>query len=318
MRYLVKKLLTLIMTLFFISVGIFLIFQVIPGNPVMSILGTEATQEQIADLEEELGLNKPLMVRYADWLWDFLHGDLGRSYRYKENLNEMMSVNKLLAGKLPVTLTLAGMSLLLIIVISIPLGILWGGTKNKYVDGIINLLTQFTMSIPSFFLGIIVIYVLGLILKLFTPGEYVSYRDDIWAYLKYMLFPAFAMAIPKIAMTVRFLRNSILVQLKADYVRTAFAKGADRKRVLFGHVLKNALIPVITFIGIIAAEVAAGSIVVEQVFGLPGIGRLLVSSISTRDYPVVQAIMLYIVFSVVVIYFIIDVLYKYIDPRIEE
>lgn len=318
MRYLLNKLLTLIMTLFLISVAIFLIFQVIPGNPALSILGTEATEEQIAALEEELGLNKPLLVRYMDWLKDFIHGDLGSSYRYKENLNEMMSVNKLLAGKLPVTLTLAGMSLVLIIVISIPLGILWGGTKNKYVDGIINLLTQFTMSVPSFFLGIIVIYVLGLILKLFTPGEYVSYRDNLGAYLKYMLFPALAMAIPKIAMTVRFLRNSILVQLKSDYVRTAFAKGADRKRVLFGHVLKNALIPVITFIGIIAAEVAAGSIVVEQVFGLPGIGRLLVSSISTRDYPVVQAIMLYIVFSVVVIYFIIDVLYKYIDPRIEE
>lgn len=318
MKYIAKKIIMLMLTLFLVSVVVFLIFQVVPGDPVLSILGTEATDEKIAALEEELGLNDPLPQRYFAWLTGALKGDLGKSYRYKENLNEQMDVARLISGKLPVTLTLAGMSLALIIVLSIPIGILWGGSRNKMLDAAFNVSSQFSMSIPSFFLGIVVIYVFGLTLKLFTPGGYVSYRDSMMGYLRYMFFPALTVALPKVAMTSRFLRNSIISQLKSDYVRTAYSKGAGRMRVLFGHVLKNALIPVVTFIGIIAAEIVAGSIVVEQVFGLPGLGRLLVSSISTRDYPVVQAIMIYIVAAVVIIYFFIDILYRYIDPRVEE
>ncbi|MGN1187473.1 MAG: ABC transporter permease [Lachnospiraceae bacterium] len=318
MKYIAKKLITLILTLFLISVLVFLIFQVIPGDPVLSILGTEATEEKIESLREELGLNASLPERYFDWLSGVMKGDLGRSYRYKENLNEQMAVSRLVAGKLPVTLTLAGMSLLFIIVLSIPIGILWGGTKHKWLDALLNVLAQFSMSVPSFFLGIIVIYFFGLIMKWFTPGGYVSYKEDFSGYIQYMIFPALTVALPKVAMTARFLRNSIINQLNADYVRTAYSKGAGRMRVLFLHVLKNAMIPVVTFIGVIAAEIAAGSIVVEQVFGLPGIGRLLVSSISTRDYPVVQALMLYIVSAVVIVYFLVDVLYRYIDPRVEE
>jgi len=318
MKYIGKKLLTLILTLFFISVLVFFIFQVIPGDPALSILGTEATDEKVEALREQLGLNAPLPQRYFNWFTGVLRGDLGKSYRYQESLNEQMAVSRLIAGKLPVTLTLAGLSLLLIIIFSIPIGILWGGTKSRAVDGVLNVLSQFTMSVPSFFLGIIIIYLFGLVMKWFTPGGYISYRENFFGYIRYMLFPAVTVALPKTAMTAKFLRNSIITQLKSDYVRTAYSKGAQRKRVLFVHVLKNAMIPVVTFIGIIAAEIAAGSIVVEQVFGLPGIGRLLVSSISTRDYPVVQALMLYIVFAVVIVYFVVDILYRYIDPRVEE
>ena len=318
MKYIIKKLLTLILTLFFISVLVFLIFQVIPGDPALSILGTEATEEQVEALREQLGLNDPMPERYFNWFTGVLTGNLGRSYRYQESLNEQMEVSRLIAGKLPVTLTLAGLSLLLIIIFSIPIGILWGGTKSRFIDGALNVLSQFTMSVPSFFLGIIIIYLFGLIMRWFTPGGYISYKEDFRGYIRYMLFPAITVALPKIAMTAKFLRNSIITQLKSDYVRTAYSKGARRLRVLFVHVLRNAMIPVVTFIGVIAAEIAAGSIVVEQVFGLPGIGRLLVSSISTRDYPVVQALMLYIVFAVVIVYFIVDVLYRYIDPRVEE
>ena len=318
MKYIIKKLLTLILTLFFISVLVFLIFQVIPGDPALSILGTEATEEQVEALREQLGLNDPMPERYFNWFTGVLTGNLGRSYRYQESLNEQMEVSRLIAGKLPVTLTLAGLSLLLIIIFSIPIGILWGGTKSRFIDGALNVLSQFTMSVPSFFLGIIIIYLFGLIMRWFTPGGYISYKEDFRGYIRYMLFPAITVALPKIAMTAKFLRNSIITQLKSDYVRTAYSKGARRMRVLFVHVLRNAMIPVVTFIGVIAAEIAAGSIVVEQVFGLPGIGRLLVSSISKRDYPVVQALMLYIVFAVVIVYFIVDVLYRYIDPRVEE
>ena len=318
MKYILKKLVTLVITLLLISVLTFLIFQVIPGNPVLSILGTDATQERIDAMTAELGLNDPMPQRYFRWISGAVQGDFGKSYRYRDGLNDMMSVSSLISGKLPVTIALAVLSLILIIVISIPLGILWGGTRSKWLDGVFNVIGQLGMSIPSFFLGILVIYFFGLILKVFTPGSFVSYREDFWGFVSYMFFPALSIAVPKAFMTARFLRNSILSQLGSDYVRTAYAKGGRRYYILFKHVLKNALIPVITFIGIIAAEISAGSIVVEQVFGLPGIGRLLVASISSRDFPVVQAIMLYVVSAVVIIYAVVDVLYHVLDPRIED
>ena len=230
MKYILKKILTLILTLFLISILVFMIFQVIPGDPALSILGTEATEEKVEALREQLGLNASMPERYVNWLTGVLTGDLGRSYRYQENLNEQMAVTRLISGKLPVTLTLAGMSLALIIILSIPIGILWGGTKHRWVDGVLNVLSQLTMSIPSFFLGIIIIYFFGLIMRWFTPGGYVSYKEDFWGYIRYMLFPAVTVAIPKVAMTAKFLRNSIMTQLKSDYVRTAYSK--DRKSVV--------------------------------------------------------------------------------------
>lgn len=318
MKYICKKLLTLIITLFFISIVTFVIFQIIPGNPILSILGTDATPERVEQMTQELGLNDPLPERYINWFKGAVHGDFGTSYKYRDSVGRMMTVSELIAGKLPVTLALSVIALILIVLLSIPLGIIWGGTKSKWLDAVLNVLCQLGMSVPSFFLGILVIYVFGLIMKIFTPGGYISYRESFGGFVAYMFFPAFSLAVPKVAMTARFLRNSIISQLKSDYVRTAYAKGGRRFRILFVHVLRNALIPVITFIGIIAAEISAGSIVIEQVFGLPGIGRLLVASISSRDYPVVQAIMLYIVSAVVIVYAIVDVLYHVLDPRIED
>lgn len=317
MKYILKKIVTLIITLFIVSLATFLTFQIIPGDAVANMLGTEATPEREEALRTQLGLDRPVPERYLNWIKDVAKGDFGTSYRYSENMNEMMSVSKLIGDKLPVTLWLALLSFIIIIVISIPLGILWAGTKNRYLDGLLNVICQISMSVPSFFLGIIVIYIFGLTLKLFTPGNYISYKENFGGFLSYLLFPAVSIAIPKIAMTARFLRNSMLTEVKADYVRTAYSKGNTRKRVLYGHVLKNALIPVVTFIGMITAEIVAGSIVVEQVFGLPGIGRLLISSISTRDFPVVQILVLYMAFVVIFVYFVVDIIYKMIDPRIQ-
>ncbi len=159
-------------------------------------------------------------------------------------------------------------------------------------------------------------YVFGILFHLFSPGAYVGYEDNFWGFLGYLVFPALSIALPKIAMTARFLRNSMLTELGLDYVRTAYSKGCTKKRVMYGHVLRNAMMPVITFLGMIVAEIVAGSIVIEQVFGLPGIGRLLISSISTRDFPVVEILILYITFVVIFVYFLVDLLYKVIDPRI--
>lgn len=316
MKYFGKKLITLIMTLFFVSVAAFLAFQIIPGDVVASILGTEATPEREAQLREELGLNKPPVQRYIDWVKDLMRGDFGESYRYSKNMNEMMPVAELIGDKLPVTLWLAVLSMILIVVVSIPLGVLWARSSNHFLDAAMGVITQTAMAIPSFFLGILVTYLFGILFRLFAPGGYVSYQKDFGGFLRYLLFPALSIAIPKIAMTARFLRNSMLTELKSDYVRTAYSKGCTRRRVMYGHVLRNAMMPVVTFLGMIIAEIVAGSIVVEQVFGLPGIGRLLISSISTRDFPVVEILILYITFVVIFVYFLVDILYRVIDPRI--
>ncbi len=318
MKYFIKKLITLIMTLFLVSVAAFLAFQIIPGDVVTSILGTEATPEREEQLREELGLNKPPVERYFNWVTDVLRGDLGESYRFSKSMNEMMPVAELIGDKLPVTLWLAAVSLVLIIVIAIPLGVLWARSSSHFLDAVLGVVTQVSMAVPSFFLGILVTYLFGILLKFFAPGSYVSYQEDFGGFLKYLLFPALSIAIPKIAMTARFLRNSMLTELQADYVRTAYSKGCTKRRVMYGHVLRNAMMPVVTFLGMIIAEIVAGSIVIEQVFGLPGIGRLLISSISTRDFPVVEILILYITFVVIFVYFLVDILYRVIDPRISE
>ncbi len=328
MKYFGKKIITLIMTLFLVSVAAFLAFQVIPGDVVTSILGTEATPEMEERLRKELGLNDPPIVRYLHWVGDVLKGDLGVSYRYSKNMNERMPVAELIGDKLPVTLWLAFLSLVLIVAVSIPLGVLWAGCASRRggragalghaLDVILGVITQAAMAVPSFFLGILVTYLFGIVLRLFQPGGYIRYQDNFPGFMGYLLFPALSIALPKIAMTARFLRNAMLTELKSDYVRTAYSKGAGRNRVLYGHVLRNAMMPVVTFLGMIIAEVVAGSIVVEQVFGLPGIGRLLVSSISSRDFPVVEILILYITFVVIFVYFLVDILYRVIDPRISE
>ncbi|MCM1065486.1 MAG: ABC transporter permease [Eubacterium sp.] len=318
MKYFLKKLFTLIMTLFLVSVAAFLAFQIIPGDVVTSILGTEATPEREEQLREELGLNRPPVERYLDWVADVLRGDLGESYRYSKNMNEMMPVAELIGDKLPVTLWLAAVSLALIVAVAIPLGVLWVRSGSHVLDAVLGVVTQVSMAIPSFFLGILVTYLFGILLRFFAPGSYISYQEDFGGFIKYLLFPALSIAIPKIAMTARFLRNSMLTELQSDYVRTAYSKGCTKRRVMYGHVLRNAMMPVVTFLGMIIAEIVAGSIVIEQVFGLPGIGRLLISSISTRDFPVVQILILYITFVVIFVYFLVDILYRVIDPRISE
>lgn len=316
MKYFIKKLATLIMTLFIVSVAAFIAFQIIPGDVVTSILGTEATPEREVQLRQELGLDQPPVKRYFSWMVGVLQGDLGVSYRYSKNMNEMMPVAELIGDKLPVTLWLAAISLILIVAVSIPLGVFWAKSRSKVLDAVMGVTTQAAMAVPAFFLGILVTYLFGVFLKWFTPGGYVSYQENFGGFLRYLIFPAISISIPKIAMTARFLRNSMLTEMDADYVRTAYSKGCSDRRVMYGHVLRNAMMPVVTFLGMIIAEIIAGSIVVEQVFGLPGIGRLLISSISTRDFPVVQILILYITFVVIFVYFLVDILYRIIDPRI--
>ena len=312
MKYIIKKLITLIITLLFITLITFTAFSVIPGDAAAARLGTNATPEQVEALREEMGLNDPLPQRYVNWLRGAIRGDFGDSYQY-----DTSTVASLLADRLPVTAILAVLSLVIIVVVSIPLGILSARYAGKWLDTLINQLSQITMAVPAFFLGILLTYIFGLILAWFQPGAFVDPSVSFWGCVSYLIFPAIAVALPKIAMVVKFLRNSILSEMPKDYVRTAFSKGNREGRVLYVHILRNALIPVITFIAMVIAEIMAGSIIVEQVFGIPGMGQLLISSISARDYPVVQAIVTYITAIVVIVNFVVDILYRLVDPRVK-
>lgn len=311
MKRILKKFLIMIATLLAVSFLVFLALSIIPGDAATNMLGTQATPEKIEALREELGLNDPFPQQYFRWLVGCFTGDFGTSYSYH------MSVSLLIMDKLPITITLTLFSFLIIFVVSIPLGVFIAKHTGGVIDRVLTVLNQIIMSIPPFFSGILITLVFGLILGLFTPGGFVSYKTDLAGFFGYLIFPSIAIAIPKISMTVKLLKESILEEYKKEYVRTAYSRGNSTTQVLYKHVLKNAIIPVITFLGMTLADIVAGSIVVEQVFGIPGLGRILLTSISNRDYPVVQAIIMILAVIILVINFIVDIIYHKVDPRID-
>ena len=298
MKYILRKLLTLIITLFIVSLLAFLAFQVIPGSPATSMLGTNATPEKVAQLEAELGLDDPVLVRYGRWVADFVQGDWGESYSYNLPVKDMV---------LAFAITVAA---------SFPLGIATARREGSRLDRIITVVNQICMSIPPVFVGILLCFVFGITLRVFVPGNFVSFADSPGQFFLYMLFPALAVALSRMAMTVKMLRSSILDEMNKDYIRTAFSRGRTRVDALKKHALRNAMIPVIAFLAVTAAELVTGSIVVEQVFAVPGIGRLLLASIGSRDFPVAQAVVVLLAVWVVVVNFIADILYQYMDPRV--
>lgn len=309
MKYAAKRVLMLLVTMVIVSLLTFVAFDLISGDPATAMLGTEATAEKVAALREELGLDRPLLARYGEWLLGFFTGDLGTSYNYKQ------PVWDLIAPKVMVTLCLSVLSFLLITVVSIPLG-LWSARRTGgRLDGVRTSANQLCMAVPPFFTGILLSWVFGVMLHWFVPGSFPG-LEHFGGALKYLFFAAAAIAIPRIAMTVRMLRSTIMSQMQKDYVRTAISRGNDRGGVLRRHVLKNALVPVVTFLAQTMAEIVAGSIVVEQVFAIPGLGRMLVTSISNRDYPTVQAIVVILAFWVVLAGTVADIVNQSIDPRL--
>ncbi|WP_026654319.1 MULTISPECIES: ABC transporter permease [Butyrivibrio] len=310
MKYIIKKVISMIITLVVVSLCVFLAFSIIPGDPALKKLGTEASPELIAQTREQMGLNDPVIVRYFRWFAAFLHGDMGKSYNYS------VPVAGMILNKIPITLTMAIMSFLLTIVVSIPMGIITAKHEGGVLDRVVTVINQIIMAVPPFFSGILITFIFGMVFKLFTPGGFVSYTDNFAGFVGYLIFPSIAVALPKIAMTVKMLRGSVIDEAKKDYTRTAYSRGNNTNGVLYRHVLKNALIPVITFLGMLLADMVAGSIVIEQVFGIPGISRILLTSISNRDYPVVEAIIMGIAMIVIVTNLLVDIIYRIVDPRI--
>ena len=243
MKQIVKKIITTLLTLVIVSFLLFLAFELIPGDPARAKLGTDATPEQLAALRAQMGLDRPLMERYVTWLFAFFTGDFGTSYSYS------MPVREMILDKLPITVTLTVMAFFLMIVISVPLAVFMAKHEGGIADSVFSGLHQVIKAVPSFFSGILLTLVFGVVLKLFVPGDFVSYDVNEGKFFAYLFFPAVAIALPKTAMAVKMLRSSLLAEMKHDYVRTAYSRGNDISGVLYGHVLKNAFLPVLTFFG---------------------------------------------------------------------
>ena len=310
MKYVGRKLVTMLITLLCISFLVYLAFDIIPGDAALAMLGTDVEPERLEVLREQMGLNKPFLERYALWLSGFVKGDFGTSYKYN------MPVRDMILSKLPITITMALISFAIMVVVSLPIGIYTAKHSGKWVDRVLMVVIQIMMSVPHFFMGILITYVFGLVFKLFTPGGFISYETDFGGFMKYLIFPCIAIALPKIAMSVKLLRSSCIEEAKKDYTRTAYSKGNNTNKVLYKHVLRNAMIPIITLWGMTLADMLVGSIVIEQVFNIPGIGRILLTSISYRDYPVVETIIVLIAFVVIAANFCVDIIYQIVDPRI--
>lgn len=307
MKYAIRRVVTGLTTMLLVSLLAFLAFDLISGDPAEIILGTQATPEGLAALRAELGLDLPLPIRYGNWLKGFFTGNLGISYQYKQPVWE------LIAPKVAVTVCLSLLSFLLVLVTAIPLGLATAGRRGSWLD---VALEQLCMAVPPFFTGILLSWGCGVVLHWFTVGSFPDLSRDPLGAVKYLFFAAIALAIPRTAMTVRMFRSTVAGELGKAYVRTAVARGNTPKQVLRRHVLRNALPPVVAFLAQTVAELAAGAVVVEQVFAIPGLGRLLVSSISNRDYPVVLAIVVILAFWVVLSGVVADLIQQRLDPRL--
>ena len=310
-KYVTKRILIAIVTLILVSIITFVLFSILPGDVGRNVLGLNASQKEVDAYNERIGLNKPVLIRYFDWMLNLFKGNLGESYQYNA------TVVQLIGQKFPATLFLALMSFLLIVLVSIPLAIFSAKHEKSFIDNFFMVKGQVLMSIPNFFLAILLSWIFGILLKLFIPGAYVDYNRNFGKFLVYLIFPAIAVSLPRIGMAAKFLRTSIIEQKRKDYVRTAKGIGLSEREIMFGHVLKNAFLPFITFMGIILSEIVAGSVIIEQIFQIPGIGRLLLDAINYKDILLVQGLVMFIAFMVITISFIVDIVYSVLDPRVK-
>ena len=308
--YILRRVGLLLVTMILVSLLTFAAFALVSGDPARTMLGTDATEAQVEALRHEMGLDRSFPVRYARWLGGFFLGDLGTSYSYRQ------PVWDLIGGKLELSMWLCLMSFGLIALISIPLGVFSYRFTGGFADWPRTVLNQLCMAVPPFFTGILVSWCFGILLRVFTPGDFPGLRGDPAGAIRHLFFGAVCLAIPRIAMTVRMLRSTIISEMNKAYVRTAISRGNDRRTVLNRHVFQNSLVTTVTFLGQTLAELVGAGIVVEQVLGIPGLGRFLVTSISHRDYPVVQAIVVILAFWVVLAGTAADLINQAIDPRL--
>ena len=309
--FLFKRLITLVATLVGTSVVVFLVLEILPGNAAQILMGPDASPEAVTALAHKLGIDQPAWTRYWHWVGGMLHGDLGLSYAYSTPVSE------LIVERLSLTVPLALMAMALTIVLALLAGVYAASRHNKLGDVGVMGLTQVGIAIPNFWFAILLILLFSVQLKWFSAGGFPGWQEGLLPGLRALLLPAISLAVVQAAILARITRSSALEVLREDFVRTARAKGVSQRGTLWGHVLRNALIPVVTVMGLQFSELLAGTIVVESVFYLPGLGRLIFQSIANRDLIVVRNCVMLLAAMVVIVNFVVDVLYAVIDPRVK-
>lgn len=309
-RFLLSRLWQSAVTLLLASIVIFAGIRALPGDPALAMAGEEATPEMLADIRADLGLDQPLPVQYFAWLGQVLTGDLGRSTRYN------VPVTDLIAQTLPVTLFLSLYAILIAVIIGVALGVLAERQRGRWAEWAANFAALIGLSVPNFWLGMLAILWLAAGLGLFPASGYVGLTTDPVRHLYHLALPAVILGASVMAVIMRQTRASMLETMKTDYVRTARAKGLGRGRVLVRYGLRNSLIVVVTIVGLQLGGLISGAVVTEQIFALPGFGRLILDAVFTRDYPVIQAAVIIVTFGYIVINLIVDILYSVINPRI--
>ena len=313
--FVLQRLLSFFITLAVTSVVVFGILEWLPGNAAQVILGETATPESIAAMEDKLGLNQPAATRYLNWMGGMLQGQTGLSISYDTPTAQLM------AERMQVTLPLAVMAMVLTVALALALGIYAASQQNKAGDVGVMTLSQLGLALPNFWLAILLILLFAVHLEWVSAGGFPGWPEDdgggVGEGIKALLLPAMALAAVQTAILTRVTRSAVLDTLREDFVRTARAKGLSRRQVLWGHVLRNAMIPVLTIMGLQFAFLISGTVVVEQVFVLPGVGRLVFQAIANRDLVVVRDVVMWLVAGVVVVNFFVDLLYALVDPRLK-
>jgi peptide/nickel transport system permease protein len=308
--FLFRRTVGFLLTLLAVSVVVFAVMNVLPGDPALTILGMDATEDALAALRTQLGLNEPLLVRYFSWVWNALHGDFGISHSFR------VHVSILIAERLPMTVSLAVAGMFFTLIIALTLGIGAAARHRKIGDWGVMFLSQIGIAVPAFWLSILLVLLFAVKLRWLPPGGFSGWSDPVAA-VRSLVLPTIALALVQSAVLARVTRSSALEVMRQDFVRTARASGLSRRRMLWRHVLPNALVPIVTIVGMQFAALVTGTIVIENVFYLPGLGRLIFQSIANRDLPTVQALVMLFAAIVVTANFIVDLLYVVIDPRLK-
>lgn len=309
-RYVLGRLISLILSLAVASVVIFSVVEIVPGDPAAYMLGINAQPDTLQALRVELGLDAPVQERYLTWVAGMLQGDFGISYTYRTSISAMI------ADRIWVSLPLALYALTLSVLIAFPAGVFAASRRGRVGDLGVMGTTQLGVAIPNFWFAMILVMIFAIKLRWFPAGGFAGWDKGVFAALKSLTLPAIALALPQAAILTRVMRSSLLDMLGEDFIRTARAKGLSRRQALWRHALRNALIPVLTIIGLQFSFLLAGGIVIEQVFFLPGLGRMIFQAISARDLIVVESVVMLLVFLVIMVNFVVDLAYGAVDPRL--
>ena len=311
-RYILRRLVLMVPVAFLVTIGVFVLVRISPGDPALTFAGEERDPAAIAAIREQMGLNQPLPVQYVVWLGHLAQGDLGRSFQTHQRVLEAVT------ERLPATLELGLAALFFSVTVALIVGILSAVKRNSVVDLLSTSITLAGVSFPGFFLGIVLILLFAYVIPghIFPPGGYVPLTQDVGDNLRRLVLPAITLATASLAVNLRQVRSSLLDVFGLDYMRTARAKGLHERTVITRHALKNALIPVVTLIGIQVGAIIEGAFITETIFSWPGIGRLAVQAIPSQDYPVVQGVVLVSAISFMLSTLFVDLLYAWLDPRI--